>query len=249
MLITGAAGSIGTAVRRNLAGPLRLVDTAAPPPGETLDWQQVSITDLAAMRAACRGVESIVHLAALADEDSWERILTINVDGTRTVLEAARLEGVRRVILASSIHAAGFLPRPDDGGRPPVPAGVAPRPDTHYGFSKAALEALGSLYHSRTGMAVICLRIGDFNPRPDPWLSSAWLSPGDCIRLIRAALTADGFHMVWGISRNATRWLDLSAGEAIGYHPQDSAPHSGATEADHLGGAYCTVPLGTPVGD
>jgi uronate dehydrogenase len=262
ILITGAAGRIGRALRPRLARAgrtLRLLDTQPPEPAGDGEPAEVlptaSITDLDAMRAACRGVDAVIHLAAIANEDTWERILSMNVDGTRSVLEAARQEGVGRVVLASSIHAVGFVRRseaPPDG----LPAGVLPRPDTYYGVSKAVLESLGSLYHYRYGMAVVCLRIGAFSPRPvDTSAMPMWLSPDDMARLAEASLTADGYRIVWGISRNTRRWWSLAAGDAIGYRPMDDSeayadqvrPPPRKPDDDRIGGFFCDAPLGRPM--
>ncbi|WP_188283532.1 NAD-dependent epimerase/dehydratase family protein [Streptomyces sp. CBMA29] len=246
ILVTGAAGRIGRALRPRMARPgrtLRLLDIAEiepPAPGEDVETVRASFTDPDAMDAACQGVDAVLHLGGLAGEAPWERIQEINIDGTRRVLEAARRQGVPRVVLASSIHAAGFRTRDDavpvreDGAaagtpaaeRAELPADIAPRPDTYYGAGKAAVEALGALYRSRFGIDVTCLRIGAFRPRPlAPEDLAAWLSPDDAARLMEACLRAEpaGFRMLWGISRNTRRWWSLSEGEAIGYHPRDDA--------------------------
>lgn len=251
VLVTGAAGNIGMMLREGLRRDLRLTDAV---PDD--HCSRASVTDLEAMRHAMRGVSAVVHLGGLADEDRWDRILDVNVHGTWTVLEAARLEGVRQIVLASSNHAAGFQER-----RPgETPADVPPRPDTYYGFSKAALESLGSLYHDRFGMNVVCLRIGTCYDEPfDVRSLSTWLSPGDAVRLVEAALRAEGFHVVWGVSDNTRRWWSLDAGHKIGYFPADDAERYAAeliARADgdngfdlgqrYVGGFFCDLPLGVP---
>jgi uronate dehydrogenase len=260
VLITGAAGRIGRMLRTRLSQPLRLYDVEPCHRAGRDERVEVlppaSVTDRAAIAAACIGVDAVVHLGGIPAEDSWERILAVNIDGTRTVLEAARAAGVRRIVLASSNHAAGFVSRaeaPVDG----LPADVPPRPDTYYGLSKAAMEALGSLYHSRFGMDVICLRIGtcaDVPPDDSPLSLATWLSPDDVARLVDAALTAPapGFRIVWGISRNTRRWWSLAEGKAIGYHPTDDAeqyagptpPPAPPAAEDRIGGLFCRIPLG-----
>lgn len=259
ILVTGAAGRIGTVLRPLLARPgrtLRLLDIAPlgpAAPGEEL--RQASFTDPDALGEACRGVDAVVHLGGLSGEASWERILAANVDGTQKVLEAVRGQGVPKVVLASSIHAAGFWTR-DDGV---LPADAPPRPDTYYGVSKATVEALGSLYHSRFGIDVSCLRIGAFRPRPVALADLAiWLSYGDAARLVEACLAAEppGFRLLWGISANTRRWWSLAEGEAIGYRPLDDAERfaDGIPGADafdpadpllhRVGGGFCDMPLG-----
>ncbi|GAA2345219.1 NAD(P)-dependent oxidoreductase [Dactylosporangium salmoneum] len=264
ILLTGAAGRIGTVLRPGLARPgrvLRLLDVAPQPPaapGERVEIDTASFTDPDAIRAACEGVDAVVHLGGCAGEAPWETIRAVNIDGTQRVLAAAVEAGVGRVVLAGSIHAAGFRTR-DEAVHGPLPADSSARPDTFYGVSKAAVEALGSLYHSRFGIDVTCLRIGAFRPLPTvPEDLARWLSPGDAVRLVEACLRVEpaGFRILWGISANTRRWCSLSEAEAIGYHPQDDAERYAAQalaggDADpaaprnHLvGGGFCTMPLG-----
>jgi uronate dehydrogenase len=257
LLLTGAAGRIGRMLRPRLERPgraLRLLDTVDPGPGEPPDGADTvvaSVTDRDALAGAVRGVDAVVHLAGISGEAPWDDILDSNVGGTHCVLEAARAAGVSRVILASSNHAAGFHPRQRD-----LPAAAAPRPDTYYGWSKAAGEALARLYADRFGMDVACLRIGTCRERPPDVRSLAtWLSPDDAARLVEACLSAQrpGFRIVWGISRNTRRWWSLAEGKELGYEPADDA-EAWAGEIDDrdpgdatrtlLGGSYCSAPLG-----
>lgn len=263
VLITGGAGKVGRMLRARMSGwSLRLVDVVAPEPagpGEDAETRTGSVTDAALMRDACAGVGAVVHLGGVSAENTWSSILDVNIDGTRTVLEAARLAGVTRVVLASSNHAVGFRTR-DEGM--PLPADVPIRPDTYYGVSKAAMEALGSLYHDRYGMDVICLRIGTMDDRPENARGLAtWLSPDDGTRLVEACLNAPspGFRIVWGVSRNTRRWWSLAEGEELGYRPRDDAeayapeilagsePDPAAPVHHRAGGGFCDAPLGEPM--
>jgi uronate dehydrogenase len=228
VLITGAAGRIGSFLRPRLRRPdrrLRLLDVAeVAEPDATEDVLTGSITDADLVRQACRGADAVVHLAAIPSEVEWSDILDSNINGTWCVLNAARAEGVRRVVLASSCHAVGFTPR--SGQDEPLPDDIYPRPDTHYGVSKVTLEALGSLYVDKYGMDVVCLRIGScFERPPNVFSLGIWLSPGDAGRLVEAALTVPepGFRIVWGVSANTRRWWSTAGGDAIGYHPVDDA--------------------------
>ncbi|MQY19090.1 NAD-dependent epimerase/dehydratase family protein [Nocardia macrotermitis] len=257
ILITGAAGIVGTLMRPRLARPgriLRLLDIAPLDPaalGEQVETITGSVTDAEVLARACAGVDAVIHLGGISREDDWERILEVNIDGTHTVLEAARAAGVPRVILASSNHAVGFR-RIGEDGPDGLAADSSTRPDTYYGVSKAAMEALGSLYHSRFGMDVSCLRIGSCFDRPaDVRQLSLWLSPQDCARLLEACLsTAEpGFRVLWGVSANTRAVVSQAEGERIGYRSLDDAE----VFADQvppgelpvlLGGAFCDIPLG-----
>ena len=252
ILITGAAGSIGTMLRPRMARPhrvLRLLDIAPiphPQPGERIETVIADITDLDAIQHAAQDVDAVIHLGGIASEAEWDRILHANIHGTYTVLEAARRAGGPRVILASSNHAVGFHPYSEGL----VPDYVFPRPDTFYGVSKATNEALGSLYHDRHGMNVLCVRIGACIDRPrNHRMLSMWLSPDDCARLMEALLSAPdpGFRVLWGVSANTRNRFSLTEAHALGYRPQDDAeryadklPPPSVTDVDRfVGGPFC----------
>jgi uronate dehydrogenase len=221
--ITGAAGRIGSALRTGLDPDrfrLRLVESA-PIGDDAGDVRRADLRDPAATVAALDGVDAIVHLAALPDEGTFAEIHERNVVTTYNVYEAARLTGARRVVFASSVHVSGFLP----WGRTTSPADP-PRPDTFYGLSKLWGEALGGLYADRYGLEVVNLRIGGFADEPDqPAFLWGWLSPGDAVRLVTAALTAPEVGVVtcYGISRNQRRFYTEDGWAAIGYEPLDDA--------------------------
>lgn len=214
VLVTGSSGAIGSALMHRLptyGWAVRGFDRA--------DGQDVmSAADL---DAALDGASALVHLAGQPTEAPWPVIREANIEGTLQVLEAARRNGVPRVVYASSNHAVGFTPNADE-----LAADLPPRPDTLYGVSKVFGEALGRYYHDRYGLRVACLRIGTFAPRPVDLRSlSTWLSPDDCARLVDACLrsTSLGYALVWGISANTRRRWSLEAGRALGYEPADDA--------------------------
>ena len=112
ILITGAAGQIGVALRKGLRGsyPLvRLLDVA--PLGKAEGKEEVitaDIRDNAAMEKAMEGIDCVVHLAGASVESPWDKVLPLNIGGCYNTFEAARRQGVKRVIFASSNHAIGF---------------------------------------------------------------------------------------------------------------------------------------------
>lgn len=224
ILITGAAGLAGSGVRpllRDRGHELVLLDLA---PVEAASGERVitgSFTDEAVLADALDGVDLVVHFGGHSREQSWEDIATVNVDGTRLLLDAARRAGVRHILLASSTHAVGFHPVPTAPVRE-----LAPRPDSLYGVGKVAMEALGAVYADRHGMRVVNARIGTVEQRPNNVRSlSTWLSFPDLVRLIEAtaALDAPGAHTVWAVSANTRTWFDLADGQGIGYYPVDDA--------------------------
>src|ERR1035437_7722241 len=169
ILITGAAGTIGSMLRHSLAQPdrhLRLLDVAAQSElsaDESAELIVGSFLNLDTMSEACRDVSVVIHLGGLSSGGySWDEYLSVNINGTFVVLEAARRAGVPRVIYASSHHAVGF--QPSNTGVT-VPDYYYPRPDSFYGVSKVASESLCSLFHDRHGIDAICLRIGSYRTR------------------------------------------------------------------------------------
>lgn len=87
---------------------LRLFDVT-PIEGEP-DAITADLGDKEALREAVRGVDAIIHLAGISLEASFDKILRANIEGTYNLYEAAREEGVRRIVFASSNHAIGHTP-------------------------------------------------------------------------------------------------------------------------------------------
>jgi uronate dehydrogenase len=249
VLVTGAAGAIGTSISQGLAGryQVRGIDLVVPRtayPGELI---QGDCADPATAQRAVEGVDAVVHLAGIATEAALPEILHSHVETTAALLDAMVMTGVRRMVYASSNHAVGMTPA---GGL--LEEAARPRPDTFYGVGKVAAEALLSLYADRYGVSSVAMRIGSFEPTPSTRRHLAtWLSPADCLRLVEAALTAqlEGLRVVYGISANSGAWWDLQPGREIGYHPRDNAADyeqglpslaEDEQEAARVGGAFAT---------
>src|SRR5215216_610280 len=153
ILITGAAGGIGTRLRQLLKGvypKLRVSDVRAPAdlgPDET--FVPAELSDLAAVEKIVQGVDGIVHLGGFSVEGPWETILNSNIVGCYNLFEAARKAKVKRVIFATSNHAVGYYPR-----RRKIGIDEHVRPDSRYGVSKAFGEALGAMYAYKHGLSV-----------------------------------------------------------------------------------------------
>jgi uronate dehydrogenase len=268
ILVTGAAGNLGRLMRPRMRWPgrvLRLLDVVPPAPaepGEAVELVVGSVTEPAVMADACADVDAVIHLGGHSRETPWVDALTVNIDGTHTVLDAARRAGVPRMILASSNHVVGFREVAEAAADAALPADSTPRPDTYYGVSKAAIEALGSLYHSRFGMDVIAIRIGSCFETPlplGPRGLMTWLSPDDGARLFEACLAypSPGYRLIWGVSDNTRRTCSLAEAEELGYRSLDDAERfadqllagdgAAALEYPYLGGAaFCDAPLGAP---
>ncbi|RZU25590.1 NAD(P)-dependent oxidoreductase [Streptomyces sp. BK239] len=263
VLLTGAAGGLGTLMRELLPAygyELRLLDVR--PVEGAPDAITADLADLDALREAVRGVDAIIHLAGISLEAPFEKILKANIEGTYHLYEAARQEGVGRVVFASSNHAVGFTPRPEgDAPLPPeslIPVHTPRRPDTFYGLSKSFGEDLAQFYWDKHGLETVSVRIGSCFAEPTSVrMLSVWMSPADGARLFHAALTAQGVGhtVVYGSSANTRLWWDLTSARALGYEPQDdSEPYAEKLIAEqgeldpsdpahnHLGGPFVTDP-------
>jgi uronate dehydrogenase len=224
LLITGAAGGVGTALRRALAGKyaLRLSDLRPVKhlvPGEK--FMRADITKLADFLRISRGVDAIVHLGGYSVEGPWLLILRANIVGCHNAYEAARRNGVPRFIFPTSNHAVGFYRRDETIGHR-----VYPKPDGRYGVSKVFGEALGSLYADKYGLRVLCIRIGNVNERPiDKRRLAIWISPRDLGQLVSIGVEHPDlrFEIVYGVSDNRRAWYDNANARRLGYRPQDQA--------------------------
>ena len=244
VLVTGMAGQIGGIIRRELGERYELsgidqVDVEGVP------TTVADIADLSAILPAFEGIDAVVHLGAdPSPQASWESVLNNNLIGTRSVYEAARLSGVRRVVFASSNHAVGNYPLLQDpykavyDGRlgevrrpfPPLTTDML-RPDSYYGVSKAFGESLGSFFHDEYGISVICLRIGWVMTPDDPKFSPAalslWLSHRDAAQLIQKSIDAPpsvGFAVLNGESANSLSIWDIeTTRQVLEYEPEDGA--------------------------
>ena len=234
LLLTGAAGGLGRELRQRLkphCNTLRLSDIAdlgAAAPGEEL--VPAALDDAAAVLALLAGVDAVVHLGGVSTEQPWAPILQANIVGVYNLYEAARKQGVKRVVFASSNHVTGFY-RQDQVINPQDPV----RPDGLYGVSKAFGETLSRFYFDRYGIETVCVRIGSSFAEPkDRRMLATWLSFDDLERLVVAALTAPvaGHTVMFGMSDNTTTWWDNRSAAYIGYRPQDSSePFRAAAQA------------------
>ena len=225
ILLTGAAGNLGQALRSRLKANcrvLRLSDVAevgaAGPAEEVMPG---NLADAAAVDAMVAGCNAIVHLGGVSTEQPWEPILQANIVGLYHLYESARRHGVRRIVFASSNHVMGFYRQSET-----IDASHPPRPDGLYGLSKAFGEDLARLYFDRFGIETACVRIGSSFPEPkDRRMLATWLSYDDLHRLVTACLTTPvlGHTIIYGTSDNAVSWYDNRLARHVGYRPQDSS--------------------------
>lgn len=225
ILLTGAAGGLGKVLRPRLSrycDVLRVSDIAAL--GETLPNEEavhVPLEDAFLVKQLLADVDAVVHLGGVSTEQPWAAILPANIAGVVNVYEAARLNGVKRIVFASSNHAIGFYRQSET-----IDNTVVQKPDGFYGLSKAFGENCAQLYWDRWGIETVSLRIGSSFPEPkDRRMLATWLSYDDLERLVVASLTAPqvGHTVLYGMSDNTTVFWDNSRARHVGYRPQDSS--------------------------
>jgi UDP-glucose 4-epimerase len=175
-LITGGAGFIGSHLAENLVRDghtVRILDNFSTGKRKNLaglrgkvDIRKGDIRDRREVQSAMRGVEYVLHHAAMVSvAESVERpedTLDVNVTGTLNVLQAAKRAKVRRLVMASScaVYGAGRLPAKED---------QAPQALSPYAASKLAGESLAVSFFHSYGFPVVCLRYFNvFGPRQDP---------------------------------------------------------------------------------
>jgi uronate dehydrogenase len=221
ILITGAAGDVGTRLRKLLKGvySLRISDIRKPADlGADDEFVAADLGDYEQTRQITAGIDGIVHLGGYSIEGPWETIHKSNIVGCYNLFEAAYRSGVKRIVFASSNHAVGFYRRDRKIG-----VDVTLRPDSRYGVSKAFGEAVGALYADKHGLRVTCIRIGNVGDKPlDKRRLSIWIKPEDLAQLIRIGLEHPDirFEIFYGASDNEAGWWDNSNARRFGYHPQ-----------------------------
>ena len=265
VVLTGAAGYVAQRMFRELSERWDLVSidvraTAAggvPVPGCIV--ADLTEPDRSKYRQHFRGADAVIHCgyvrAAGLDATTWQdnsdakfRAEHANVALAYNVYRTALEEGVRRVVMVSSNHAADYYERLVWAGKlDMVTPEMPPRSDNWYGWSKAAYELLGFVFASgQVGgrkLEVVQWRIG--GPRDDdidhvtpgdlPAMHralGAYLSARDqaqqAIRMVETEDITDEHgipcHIAYGISGNTHRfWSLASARQKLGYAPQDDS--------------------------
>ena len=263
LLITGGAGNIGRKLRQELGSRfarIRILDTVAPASlAANEEAVQVDIADIGAVERAMMGMDGVIHMAGVVREAPFESILQTNVVGTWNVYEAARRQGVGRVVFGSSNHAVGFYPRHQR-----IDERVLPRPDGRYGLSKCWGEAVGALYADKYGIRSMHVRIGNAADIPASARTlKIWISGRDLAQLCLIGLEHPDIHntIVYGVSDNADGWYDNAVAHGLGYRPKDRADDyaeeamAGEAELTHeppalyfQGGGFCSLEYaGAPV--
>ena len=227
-MITGAAGFVGRILRSHW-GPryqLRLLDVRNTEAiAEYEAFVEADIAEYDQMLNACRGVDTVVHLAADPSPSAtfYDTLLSRNVIGAYNAIHAAYEAQCRRIVFASSMNAVlGHL------GGEPVQADGPPYPQNVYGATKVWGEALARVYSDRYDLSCICVRLasprfaqnGDWNPEE----VSNGISPRDMAQLFGRCVDVENlsFAIVNGVSRHRRSHVAIEATcQLLGYEPRD----------------------------
>ena len=225
-VVTGGSGRLGSrTVEAMLAAGCEVLNLDAVPPREKLceSWT-ADLTRSGDLFEAFDGADSVIHLAAYQapSEASDSAVFGNNVTSSYNVLRAAAQIGVRRVVMASSVAAYGFIYAPEiwDPDILPLDEDYPCRPLDSYALSKAFGEQLADSFVASGGMSVASLRIAgvNFDPSfasfPERWLDQARLLGGlwsyvdarDAAEACRLAAEADiAGHRVYNIAAETSR--------------------------------------------
>jgi uronate dehydrogenase len=225
LLMTGAAGGVGNALRpmlSQLAEKVILSDLVDV--GDLAGHEQFigcDLADRASVADLVKGVDGIIHLGGISVEKPFDLIVQGNILGHYNLYEAARQNGMPRIIFASSNHVIGYYRRDEY-----IDSDVPPKPDSLYGVSKVFGEAIASLYFEKFGQETLSIRIGSCFEKPrNRRMLATWLSYRDlfslCVRGFSAPRIAH--TVVYGASANDEQWWDNRNAAFLGWKPQDSA--------------------------
>ena len=224
-VLTGAAGRLGSYLREPLTKLCdHLVSTDIVDEIGNLyageEYVKADLSKLDEMIPVLQDADMVIHFGAIGDEAAWDDILQSNIIGAYNVWEAARINGLRRVVYASSIHAVGMHPR-----NVAIDARATHKPDTFYGLAKCFAEDLGSLYWDKFTLESVHLRILSAAQVTNARALGSWLSYDDLIQLVTRSIDTPtvGHTIVYGVSNNDRSPVDNTGASFLGYRPKDNA--------------------------
>ncbi|HEY3236275.1 MAG TPA: NAD(P)-dependent oxidoreductase [Polyangiaceae bacterium] len=245
VLVTGSSGAIGRSVCDELlrrGHRVRGFDRVAmwQPNERVEDAVHGNLEDPFAVAEAMQRVDTVVHLAAIPNNVGFFALLGPNVVGVYNVMEAARREGVKRVILASTIQVVssqfGKLDR--------LLRGDDRYPTNDYALAKLWAEELGEMYARCHAMSVIAARIfwvvrgtWDAARMVNARQTHLYLSGRDVGEFFACAVEASNidFAVLYATGAEGTRLVDAEAARRlIGYEPRDRWPEGFPFELPQL---------------
>ncbi len=178
VLVTGGSGRLGTYVvdRLKQTHVVTVLDIVRPKSSD-VGYVNVSITDLAALTDSLKGIDAVVHLAAVPNPrtSTPQACFTVNTQGTWSILQAAEDAGVKRVVVASSDAATGLHYNPENWAPQYLPVDEAHplRPSEVYSLTKEITESICRCFAVRGKVEVLAIRPGHVVFEPEyPELSA-----------------------------------------------------------------------------
>ncbi|MEK6914822.1 MAG: NAD(P)-dependent oxidoreductase [Nanoarchaeota archaeon] len=224
IVITGANGTIGSVLRKGFKNKYQITG---------IDLPEVDIRDYNELLKVFHEKDVIIHLAWNAKYENFrsERIDTDNIKMADNVYRCASEKRVKRVVMASSIHADYFYEwnKEKDGLLSPE---KLIGPDSPYGASKIFIESLGRYHANSNRLEVICLRFGGVNQedeidKTEEGFDKVWLSHNDCVSLVERCIESsnveNNFQVIYGVSNNSSRIHNNS--NKLGWIPKDNSEY------------------------
>jgi len=260
IVLTGAAGALGSALRAPLAKMAEEllstdINPATGPLAENETFVQADLAEMDQIAPLMEGAEMVVHFGSYVDEGPFEQLLGPNFIGAYNIWESAYRAGARRVIFSSSVHAVGMY-RANEG----IDLDARHRPDTFYGLAKCFTEDMARMYWEKRGLETVSIRIFSCTPEPgNARALSTWLSYPDMIQLVTRGIDSPttGYTEIFGISNNDRAQVSNAKASFLGYRPKDNAedyaeallgkgmaPDPQDLQHMCLGGPFAVVPLG-----
>ncbi|PRY85590.1 NAD-dependent epimerase/dehydratase family protein [Donghicola tyrosinivorans] len=225
LLITGAAGGVGRVARTrlaHLADVIRLSDIAdLGEAGPNEELVQCDLSDEAAVFELVKDCDAILHLGGVSIERTYDEIDAGNLRGVYNLYEAARANGMPRIVFASSNHTIGYYEQDQR-----LTVDMPTKPDGWYGVSKVFGEAVAHMYHQKFGQETAILRIGSLFDKPvDRRMMATWFSFDDFVSLMERVFAVPrlGCPTIWGASANTCGWWDNSHIGWLGWTPKDDS--------------------------
>ncbi|QDY71496.1 NAD-dependent epimerase/dehydratase family protein [Qingshengfaniella alkalisoli] len=258
LLITGAAGGLGSVMRTklaHLADTVRLSDVAdMGTSASNEELVECDLSDEQAVNELVEGCDGIVHFGGVSIERPFRQIMAGNIHGVYNLYEAARAHGMPRIVFASSNHTIGFHTQDTH-----LQADCVTKPDSLYGVSKCFGESMASMYHSKFGQETAIVRIGSSFEKPtNHRMMATWFSYDDFTRLIERVFSVRklGCPIIWGVSANDEHWWDNSQASFLGWVPKDNSeifreeiearnerPDADSSQSRWQGGHFCDEPI------
>lgn len=222
IVITGAKGTIGNVLKKVFKDKYKIIEADLP---------EIDAREYEKLLQVFHEKDIVINLAWNAKIENFksDRICADNIIIADNIYRSANEKRIKRVIMASSIHADNFYDW-DTNKNGLLSSNKVIGPDSPYGASKIFIESLGRYHAQKNGLEVVCLRFGGVNPKDEidkteEGFEKIWLSHKDCASLIERCIESsdipDNFQIIYAISNNSSRIHDNS--NKLGWIPKDNS--------------------------